>query len=729
MMTELTAFLREETLSGRNKAARCLMPALDVSGEPGGIPVRKAKAFRLLCREMPLYIGPRELIVGTRTFFGPQAEPGDPVDWSCPPLTVYPKFITEEDIRCFGGDFSKVNSQHYTPDFGILLEKGIGGIMGEAELRKTRGSLRPDQLEFLDSVVIVYQGLGDLIRRYSAYAIKLSAEAEGPEQQRLLEIGEVCAHIAEKAPRTFREAVQLLWFGHLGTILESGLFINYGRLDVILEPFLGDTPWDEARQLLECFLLKLYDQADIRDHTYITMHHGQLVMTLGGVHEDGSSAVSPVTMLFLEAVDSTRLPEPELNLRISPLDPPEYLDLAARLTATGCNFISYYNDEAVIDALVSAGLSPEEARGYGFDLCQDLTFPGKGDPYNIYGVSLAQDLMDLLRERSFASFEALMEAFKEKQARQLADTMPLRNLAQEALLRYGSGDREGYFRLVADGADGCWEGRHPMCPLPYLSGLFHGCVENAMDMIYESYPIKHKGGILGTAVEAVNSLAAIRQVVFDRGLYPLEEVVRACEADFEGFEELRCHLWNAPKWGNDDPYVDLIAKDLLEYCLREFEGYRTFSGGKLLSGIHQPHPVATGWGLMATPDGRRKGAPVAVTMTPQSGTLRQGATAALKSASIFDHRLLQWNYCVMINYYASVFSGPQGQEVFKSLLQTYFRRGGVQHQPNVMDARTLRAAQLEPEKYKDLIVRLWGVSAHFVDLSKELQDELIARLQ
>ena len=355
MMTELTAFLREETLSGRNKAARCLMPALDVSGEPGGIPVRKAKAFRLLCREMPLYIGPRELIVGTRTFFGPQAEPGDPVDWSCPPLTVYPKYITEEDIRCFGGDFSKVNSQHYTPDFGILLAKGIGGIMGEAEQRKTRGSLRPDQLEFLDSVVIVYQGLGDLIRRYSAYAIKLSAEAEGPEQQRLLEIGEVCAHIAEKAPRTFREALQLLWFGHLGTILESGLFINYGRLDVILEPFLGDTPRDEARQLLECFLLKLYDQADIRDHTYITMHHGQLVMTLGGVHEDGSSAVSPVTMLFLEAVDSTRLPEPELNLRISPLDPPEYLDLAARLTATGCNFISYYNDEAVIDALVPPG--------------------------------------------------------------------------------------------------------------------------------------------------------------------------------------------------------------------------------------------------------------------------------------------------------------------------------------------------------------------------------------
>lgn len=172
---------------------------------------------------------------------------------------------------------------------------------------------------------------------------------------------------------------------------------------------------------------------------------------------------------------------------------------------------------------------------------------------------------------------------------------------------------------------------------------------------------------------------------------------------------------------------------LLEAVLkdRDFYGSQggvTFSGGLVLSGIHQPHPVATGWGLMATPEGRHKGMPVAVTMTPESGTMKNGATAALKSASVFDPKLLQWNYCVMINYYASVFAGENGCELFKTLLTTYFRRGGVQHQPNIMDARTLKDAQLEPEKYKDLIVRLWGISAHFVDLSKELQDELIARL-
>jgi len=728
-MTELTKFLREETLSGRNKAARCLIPPLDVSDCPGSIPIRKALAFSLLCTKMPLYIGPGELIVGTRTFFGPQAKEGDPIDWSCPPLAVFPKYINQEDIRRFGGDYSKVNSQHYTPDLGILLAKGIGGIIGDAVQRKQK-PCRKDQSDFLDSVITVYEAMGNLIRRYADYALELSRKAScSEEKERLLFISHVCENISHAAPSSFREAVQLLWFGHLGTILESGIFINYGRLDVILSPFLGDTPREEARQLLECLLLKMYDQADIRDHTYIKKHEGQLVVTLGGVLENGDNAVSEVTMLFLDAIDSTRLPEPEFNLRISSKNPPEYLDKAAALTISGCNFISYYNDERIIDALISAGLSPEDARGYGFDLCQDLTIPGKADFFNIFSNSMAQDLMVLLLESSnYPTFESLLKAYKERFADTLKRSMAERNLAQEALLRYGNGDAEGYLQMVSQGVDGCWEWRHPMCPLPYLSGMFHGTLENAMDMIYESYPIKHKGAIVGTAVEAVNSLAAIKKAVYDDKFCALAEIVSACKEDFKGKELLQKILWNAPKWGNDDPYVDSIAKDLLEYCLKEFGKYQTYSGGHVLSGIHQPHPVATGWDLMATPEGRHKGTPVAVTMTPESGTMKNGATAALKSASVFDSRLLQWNYCVMINYYASVFAGEQGKELFKTLLTTYFRRGGVQHQPNVMDTRTLKNAQLEPEKYKDLVVRLWGISAHFVDLSKELQDELIARL-
>ena len=731
-MNERIAFLREETLSGRNKVARCNMPPMDTSNEPVGIPVRKALAFKAICDNMPVYIGEKELIVGTRTFFE-LADPDDEtVNWNCDPLKAYPKFINDEDIRRFGGDFGKFNGMHYTPDLGILLELGVGGIIEKARKRKEDPALRPWHHEFLDSVIIVYTGMQNLISRYADLATKQAAEARDEEEKRRLDtVAGVCRNISRYQPASFHEAVQLLWFGHLGTILESGIFINYGRLDAVLQPYLRDTPKDEATELLACLLLKMYDQADIEDMSYLNKHEGQLVVTLGGQTPEGDSAVSDTTMLFLEAIDQTRLPDPEFNLRVCSKDPPEYLDRAAQLTVSGCNFVSYYNDDTIVPSLINMGLKPEDARCYGFDLCQDLNIPGKSDFYCCGGMPLAFDLMELLlKDQSFATFDELLSAYKEYLVQKTRAEHARSEEEHKNLLLYSEGRFDAYFANLEKGIGGSWDGRNPMCPLPYLSGMFHGTIENATDMIYESYPIKHKGAMVCTPVEGVNSLAAIRKVVYDDKLYTLEEVVQACRDDFqgEGQEVMRNILRNAPKWGNDDPYVDLLAKDVIEYGLREFMTYTFCTGGRLLAGVHQPHPVPTGKGMMATPDGRHNGQPASVTMTPASGTMKRGATAAMKSASIFDPSLLQWNYCFMINYYASAFEGERGRDVFKNLLLTYFRRGGVQHQPNVLDAKALKNAQLEPEKYKDLVVRLWGVSAHFVDLPRELQDEMIARL-
>ena len=305
------------------------------------------------------------------------------------------------------------------------------------------------------------------------------------------------------------------------------------------------------------------------------------------------------------------------------------------------------------------------------------------------------------------------------------------NRDAEIMSLYRDGKEDEYFEeLKKSGRDPVWFGRSPACPLPFLSALYHGTIDNAQDMIYDTYPIKHKGAMLGSSVEAVNSLAAIKKIVFDDRLYTLKEVVSACKNNFESREEriLRSYLKNAPKWGNDDSYVDSIAKDFLEFCLQEFTKHEIYGGGRLLSGIHQPHPVTTGYVIGATPDGRGSGEPIAVTMTPANGTMKNGATAALTSASIFDPKLLQWNFCFMINYYSSVFDTPNGKENFKKLLTTYFDRGGMQHQPNIMDKSTLIKAQSSPDNYKDLIVRLWGVSAHFVDLPASIQNELIERL-
>ena len=211
--------------------------------------------------------------------------------------------------------------------------------------------------------------------------------------------------------------------------------------------------------------------------------------------------------------------------------------------------MSYYNDETIIPALVGMGLKLEDARSYGFDLCQDLNIPGKSDFFCSNGMSLAFDLLELLLDnQQFATFEELMTEYKERSVRNTRAGCEEAELAHENLINYGSGDFDGYFANVAKGINGAWDSRHPMCPLPYLSGMFHGTVENATDMIYESYPIKHRGALVGAPVEGINSLAAIRKVVYDDKRYTLEEVVQACREDFsgEGQEILRNLLWNAP---------------------------------------------------------------------------------------------------------------------------------------------------------------------------------------
>ena len=723
-------YLREQTLSGKNKCKRTPFVYSTVENEEGGLCVRKALALCRLFEEMPIYIGKGELIVGTRTIFPANKGNEDGHDVFGYGLSTKIGYVNDKERELFGADHSYRNKTHYTPDLSIVLDKGIGGIISEAEGRLCDTTLSEYGRDFLLSVVIAYKGLRSLILRYSDEALRLADNASEGEKAELYEISRICKRISTEPPKDFREAVQLLWLTHLGTIIESFEFINYGRLDVILQKFLKDTRRDEALETVACLLLKMYDQADLVT-TYLGSYAAQLVVTLGGVLPSGENAANEVTMLFLDALDRTRLPEPEFNLRISSKNPPEFLERAASLTVSGCNNVSYYNDDLFVANLCGAGIREEYARDYGFDLCQDINIPGRGDFYRIGSAPLAELLLALLRKKTdFTDFDSFLDEYKRAVSLRIKNDIDSYNEGERQLKLYADGCYDEYFDNVKIHKKpiGC-SGRSPMAPLPLLSALYHGCIENALDINLDPLPIREKGYMLGTATEAVNSLAAIKKVVYDDRSCTLDEVFTACETNFEGERGtfLRALLWKAPKWGNDDDYVDSIARDVLDFALRECEGYVTYRGGRVLGGIHQPHPVSTGKKLMATPEGRYAFAPVAVTLTPESGTMKNGATAALASAAKLDPSLNHWNCCVMVNYFASVFKGNGGRDIFISLLRGYFNSGGLQHQPNVSDVDELRRAQLSPEKYKDLIVRLWGVSAHFVDLPRELQDEMIAR--
>lgn len=729
-----TLFLREETITSRNKIARRAMPSeWSAANLPYGFCERKACATNLIFDNMPLFIGPKELIVGTRTLFA--AVEGNEDNHSVFDYSpwAHPGYINQEDIDFFGFNEEFSNKTHFTPDYSIVLEKGIGGIVSQAQEKLKDTSLNDYNRDFLKAVIRIYQGFSRLIKRYADYAEELStAETDQNRKVELCKIAQVCRNISEKPANDFYEAVQLFWFAQTAAIIENRMFVNYGRADVILGRYLRDYPREEAQQLIECLLLKMYDQVDL-NYDYTHKYSAQLNVTLGGVDENGEDAVNEVTMMFLDGVALTRLPEPELSLRINSKNPDEFLSKAAQLSIQGINCFAYYNDDLFIESMIGAGVKPEYARCYGFDLCQDINIPGIGDWYLAALVSLAEVVLEALKNsRDDMIWEEFLDDVKERMAKEWKRRIGGFNICLNGVQKFAAGDIKGYIEGVKNKEFGpSYSCQSPMSPLPFLSALYYGCVDQGLD-VNLNRPLldHHKGSFVMSPVEGVNSLAALRKCCFDQKEYKLSEVWAACENDYGTPEQeiMRQKLLNAPKWGNDDDYVDLIAKDVLEHSLREIMKYETIDGARHLAGIHQPHPVLTGWGLMATPDGRKKGKPVAVSLTAASGTMKNGATAALKSAAKIDYKLCQWNFCVMVSYFSTVFQGENGPKLFIKLLKSYFELGGLQHQPNVLDIEALKAAKKEPEKYKDLIVRLWGVSAHFVDLPEEQQDEMIARL-
>ncbi len=725
-----TAFLREQTRNSVHKKARIAMPEdwstanLDCS-----LAERKAYAVRMLLENMPLYIGERELLVGSRTVYGRRGEEQDEQDRSNMNFYVMPHYIRDEDCRRFGFNGEFHSKGHYTAGYEKLLKLGIDGIVCQARSGIGQGKTEIRE-SFLKAVIIAYEGLSCLIQRYAGYAAE-RAEQEPDVQRRkeLARISEVCAHIAHQPPRDFWEAAQLFWFSHLSLLIENFHFMNYGRVDQFLYPYFQETQEEEIQQLVDCLLLKMYDGVDVYCDNLNT-YSGQHNLTLGGVTPSGENAVNRLTYLFLDGLSRTRLPEPEVAVRVHSSNPPDFLLRCAALSTSGLNCIAYYHDDQFLDSLAAAGIPREAANDYGFDLCQDINIPGRGDFYVSGTVDLARLLLQTLEQaKDDCTFESFVETYQRNIAAAIQCNLSLYNLGEQAVREYTAGNESFLLKRIADGSLPASAGFPLMSPLPLTSALYEGCLESGNDVSWFGCELQDKGFMIINLVVAINSLAALRKRVFEEKRYALSQVWHACLDNYEGWEEMRQLLWTAPKWANDDDFVDIPAKWILEFACDEVMKCRTPGGARHLAGLHQPHPVFDGWGLMATPEGRKKGEPIPVTLSPENGTMLHGPTAAFRSAVKIDPMKYQWNNCVMLQYYASAFEGNEGPSLFCQLLRAYFRMGGAQHQPNVICLAELKAAQEKPEEYRNLIVRMWGVAAHFVNLPREVQDEFIARFE
>lgn len=752
-MNPIITALRKDMLLTKHACARIPLPKEWTTKDlPYSLAERKAYAIKMIFEQMPLYIGEHELIVGTRTIYGKTDE-----TWksqSCYDYNAMPSYVNQADIAYFGFNHEFVSKAHYTPDYSIVLNIGINGLLKKLDDQIEKYQLE-DQIQFAKSVKIVYSGLQILIKRYANYALELAEKASENRKKELNEIAEVCNNISENPASNIREACQMFWFLYLGTIIENFQFVNFGRIDQMLFSFVKKETIEELTELTGSLLLKMYDQYDLIlvDKNLMGKYSAQHNITIGGVKRDGTNGCNIVTKAILLALHQTRLPEPLVSVRVNKTAPDWFLKLASELTVSGMNCMAYYHDEQVIDSLNHAGIQLEDARDYGFGLCQDILIPGRGDHYCSGGVNLTVVFLATLRELKDKelTYQQFFDSYKQNVIREVDHNLQAYNYWENAILQYNNGNKTCFFDSMkqglfspdepALGITSAQAARNEqdqsgstelyiqslMSPLPFTSAMYHGCIDNGIDLTRCGCKNKDKGVMILSPVIAFNGLAALKKVVFQDKRCKLKDVANALDQNFEGYEVLRQYLWNAPKWCNDDDFVDQDAVELIHITAKEIQKFKTPYGGRHLSGIHQPHPVFAGRTMPATPEGRFAGTPIPVTISPENGTLKDGPAGAMKSAAKINSRDLQWNSCLMLQYYSSTFGENDGAQKFAKLLKAYFKLGGVQHQPNVVDVDKLKDAQIHPENYKDLIIRMWGVSAHFVDLPKDVQDEFIAR--
>lgn len=613
-------------------------------------------------------------------------------------------------------------------DFKTEIQKQLDRIdyLNDPDAYKKEQELRA--MEIAADALIIFAN------RHADKAITLAEEETNPQRKKELErIAEICSHVPAHPPRDFWEALQAYWFVHLGVITELNVWdsFNPGRLDQHLYPFYvkglenGDLTEDSAKELLECFWIKFNNQpappkVNITDEQSGTYQDFALINT-GGLCEDGSDAVNDLSYLIMDVVEEMRLIQPSACIQLSNKNLDRFLKRAVEVVKAGFGQPSIFNSDVIMQEFLHAGKSMEDARAGGPSGCVTISAFGK-ESCTLTGYCNWPKILELTLNNGvdpqngkqigmqsgdpsdFDSFDTLMNAYK-KQLRYFVDIKIKGNNIIE--------------RLYAD-----------YMPAPFMSLLFDDCIVKAKDYHdggsrYNSTYIQGVG--IGTLTD---SLSAVKYHVLDRQNMTMDELLALLQNNFETSEKERNMLWNkTPKYGNDDDYADDIARSVFQAYFDILDGRPNTKGGKyrvnlLPTTVHIYFGRVTG----ATPDGRRAGEPLSDGISPVQGADRNGPTAVIKSASKIDHAKTGGT---LLNqkFMPQLLADEAGTEKLGHLIRSYFKLGGHHIQFNVVDADTLRAAQKEPEKYKDLIVRVAGYSDHFVDIGKELQDEIIRRTE
>ncbi|QUH31346.1 trans-4-hydroxy-L-proline dehydratase [Vallitalea guaymasensis] len=651
--------------------------------------------------------------------------------------------MTQEWKECYeAGIFTEFMEQRgpgHTVADGKIYKKGFMDFKKEIEDSISKLDFYNDD-EALDKknqlmgMSLACDAIMILGKRYGELAKELADKEDDPvRKEELLHIAHTCNHVPAYAPRSFEEALQMYWFVHLCVISELNPWdaFNPGRLDQHLYPFYkkeieeGNLSREKAEELLQCFWVKFNNQPAPPKVGITLKESGTYTdfanINCGGLREDGSDGVNEVSYILLDVIDEMKLLQPSSNVQISKKTPQRFLKRALKIVRKGWGQPSLFNTDVVIQEMLRAGKTVEDARNGGTSGCVETGAFGK-EAYILTGYMNLPKILEITLNNGidpmtgkklgietgdptdFESYEELLGAYK-KQLKHFVDIKVKGNRVIE--------------RLYAT-----------KMPVPFLSVIIDDCIINGKD--YNSGGARYNTTyIQGVGIGNITDiLSSIKYNVFDYKKLTMDALLAATKANFTGYEGILNLVKNkTPKYGNDDDYADNIMSEVFHAYYAEVTGRPNGKGG-----VHRINMLPTtchvyfGEVMGATPDGRLANKPLADGISPSKGADTNGPTGVIKSASKMDH-VITGGTLLNQKFTPSLLEGEEGLDNIAHLVRAYFRLDGHHIQFNVISKETLLKAQENPDAYKNLIVRVAGYSDYFCNLSKALQDEIIERTE
>ncbi|MDY6973865.1 MAG: pyruvate formate lyase family protein, partial [Thermodesulfobacteriota bacterium] len=635
-------------------------------------------------------------------------------------------------------DHRTVSSGRLIPTYPKILEKGVKGIIEEAEemIHKTPLVTNEEYRKhnFWQGCVIALGAVIKLANRYAALADELAVkEKDGKRKAELANIANICRHVPENPARTFYEAVQAVYFIHLCIEIGNNSYgYSFGRMDQYLYPFYkkdldsGRMTREEAAEILACFWLKLgsiylWFKMNIAEAAQTGNFQN---ITIGGRNRNGEDTSNELSRLIVEVDTALKLRQPTLSLRYHESTDEKLLFAVAQDIATGGGKPAVFCENYPYSVLPTVGVEEEDVYDWTPVGCVEFVIPGKSTPFTGWFLSVPHCLelvfgngihrmtgrkvgIETGEVESLSTFNEFMDALR-KQFNFQVKTMGEANINLEFTTKPN------------------------MTPVPLDSALVDECIKNGKDL-WEGgakYPFFYSCIPIGM-ITTTNSLYAVKKLVFEDKTVSMRELKEAMEADFEGdHSRIRKLSMDLPKYGNDIDEVDFLGRDLFDLTTEIVMNYKNPFGGPLLTaylGITAHYFHGTGCG--ATPDGRKATTPFAdASLSPYPGTDKRGPTAVVKSATKVE-QAPALSTLFNLKFHPSALKDEKSVRTFWDLIKTYSDRGGYHIQFNVVDRDTLIAAKEHPEDYKDLLIRIAGFSAYFVDLAPIVQDEIISRTE